>query len=135
MNVVMDERGNEREQKKSIQYQLFHGVSVWILMRNAEIKQILRLMTMMEISSLHLGQPTGILRSTDQVTFSARPMECAGKSSEFHFLAPHHHLHRCPAVFASRRQTNRNLRLPSWVNRMDAAPFCASNGSVPLRQF
>jgi hypothetical protein len=61
-------------------------------------------------------------------------MEWPGNASEFHFSDPRHHLHRYPAVFASRHETNRSLRLPGPVNKVDAAPSCTSNRSFLLAQ-
>jgi hypothetical protein len=38
-------------------------------------------------------------------------------------------------VFASRRQTNRSLRLPGSVNQVELAPFCTSSESFPPTHF
>jgi hypothetical protein len=62
-------------------------------------KSIFRFMAMIDNNSLHLGQSTDIFRSSGQMTFSAHPMKCPGKSGEFHFSAPRYHIDRYPAVF------------------------------------
>jgi hypothetical protein len=90
---------------------------------------------MMDNISLHWRQPTGIFRSSDRITVSARPMECPGKLSEFHFSTSRHHLDRCPVVFASKYETNRSMRFPGPVNKVDVAPVCNSTGSFPLTPF
>jgi hypothetical protein len=91
-------------------------------------------MAMMDNSPLHLRQPTGIFRCSDRMTFSARLMECPGRSLEFHFSAPRHRLHDT-LQFLLQDMKHFSVRLPCPVNKMNAAPFYTSNGSFPLGQF
>jgi hypothetical protein len=98
--------------EKGIMYPLSDQFLRWAPLRSALIRSLLRLMAMMDNNSLHLRQPMSIFQSGDRMTFSARPMQCLGKSSEFHFSARRHHLHRCHAVIASKHHTDTSLRLP-----------------------
>jgi hypothetical protein len=90
----------------------------WILFSTqAPPSQSLTWTTYLWSNTFFDSQPTGIFRSSDRITFSMRPMEYPGKSPEFHCSAPYHHVHRCPAVFVSRYETNRSPRLPGRLIR------------------